>query len=329
MGTCAHLLDLPEDILDVQILQQLTKNSLLYESFLSFRCTCLSACRLPQPSALLGEKYRRFVRLHYDRSREHLRISPDNRDSVLFLAYEFFSGTFDRLVSLRIEPCRMVRTELPLLLTAIFSSMSTVQHLSIFDTQIGDSNFGLVSTHSLSCASKLRRLSLHGNRLTEVSILRISMIRLAGMLPAMVELDLQYNMLFDAGIRTLASCGRDSLRSLSYLNIASNHISNAGIAHLARHLLEAGTHGCFPLLRFLDMGFNIISDYGALLMAHAGAVDFVLPQCKILLLNGNTLGFHGASEIARTLRAGGMASLEVIGCHQSILTRNVFVQHYE
>ena len=266
--------------------------------------------------------------LHYDRRREHLILSPDTRNAVLFLAYEFYSGTFSSLTSLRIDACSIVRTDLPLLLTAVFSSSPQLHNISMFDTQMGDVGFALLSTHALVSAFTVRRLSLHGNRLTEVSILRLSAIRLAGMMPALVELDLQHNMLFDLGMLVLASAGRDGLRLLSYLNIASNHISNTGMTHLARHLLEAGRDGCFPRLRLLDVSFNIVSDFGAVLLAHACAVDFVLPYCKILLLNGNNFGFHGASQIARTLQAGGLASLEVIGCHQSILTRNVFVQHY-
>jgi hypothetical protein len=329
METCAQLLELPEDLFEFHILPPLTKNSLLYESLLSFRCTCSAAMRMPPPSSHLNERYRHFLRLHYERDQQHLQVSPDTREAVSYLSLEFYTGTFDSLTSLRIDACTAVRSDFLRLLMAIFPSVDTVCHLTLFDTQIGDAGFVLLYRHALSYAVRLDRLCLRGNRLTDVSIRRLSMLRHVGMLPALVELDLQHNTLLDTGVLALASCGQDAFRALTSLNIASNYITNAGIAHLARHLLQGGADGCFPSLRFLDVGFNMVSDYGALLLAHACTVDFVLPHCTILLLNGNMFGFQGASELARTLRTGGLPSLAIIGYHHSILSRHTFVQYYD
>ena len=113
-----------------------------------------------------------------------------------------------------------------------------------------------------------------------------SLGELAIHLPHLVEVDLRYNRIGDAGLHALAQASaRGSLPELRNLAASSNGITDEGIQALAT-IVCAFPYPAFKSLEQLSLNSNVISSHGMAALAMAIG-EGALPQLRAIQLAGN------------------------------------------
>ena len=127
-----------------------------------------------------------------------------------------------------------------------------------------------------------------------------------GALPSLENLDLEANIIGDAGASALgAALNRGALPCLEVLVLAGTDLGNAGLIALAPGLRSR------PHLRILNLGVNRVGDDGVAALVAPG--EEVLPSLVDLHLEGNDVDDAGCATLVAALSSGAMPSAEWIG----------------
>jgi hypothetical protein len=136
----------------------------------------------------------------------------------------------------------------------------------------------------------------------------------AGALPAVIELNLSFMHVGDAGASALAAAlGRGALPRLKFLYLYSTAIGDAGLVALAPALRR------LPALEELGLGRNPLGDEGlAALVAPPPPAGELTPTAgglaehKILDLMGTQITDDGCATLAAELNSGALPVLELL-----------------
>jgi hypothetical protein len=193
-------------------------------------------------------------------------------------------------------------------------------HLNLGCNSIGGNGAAALAA-ALHCCPLLVSLDLHGNAMGDDGCVALGAALAAGAVPSLDLLDLSANRIEDRGCAALAPLFGGGARAdgsccplLTHLNLRENGIESikalfvggGGGGEEAAGVATATT----TTLTLLDLSWNSIADFGALLQALAlNGRSSTCPLLLELYLKGNSLSDAGCARLCAELRASGATPL--------------------
>ena len=179
---------------------------------------------------------------------------------------------------------------------------------------------------ALHCCPLLLSLDLHGNAIADDGCVALGAALAAGAVPSLDLLDLSANRIEYRGCAALAPLFGGGARAdgsccplLTHLNLRENGIESITALFVGGWGGGEEVEGEAMTLTLLDLSWNSISDFGALLQALAfSGSSSMCPSLLELDLKGNSLSDAGCARLCASLRASGATPLLILEGAESV-----------
>nr|AAP92144.1 leucine-rich repeat protein N5C [synthetic construct] len=178
-------------------------------------------------------------------------------------------------------------------LASVLRSNPSLRELSLSTNKLGDAGVRLLLQGLLDPGTRLEKLYLEDNDLTEAGLKDLASVLRSN--PSLRELNLSDNKLGDAGVRLLLQGLLDPGTRLEELQLRNTDLTEAGVEDLASVLRSN------PSLRELSLSNNKLGDAGVRLLLQ-GLLD---PGTRLekLYLRNTDLTEAGMKDLASVLRS--------------------------